>query len=117
VRTVAKLKIDTEFKGDRGVVLHLSGDIDIATAGLLDAALRALQMDGKPNVILDLAAVEFLDSTALGVLVRAHRRAAIGDGTLVIRGARAGAIRLFQLTRLDRELVIELASAELARSA
>jgi anti-sigma B factor antagonist len=111
--TVAKLKIDTEFTGHRRVVVHLTGDIDIASAGLLESALRALQMDGRPSVILDLAGVEFLDSTALGVLVRAHRRAVDTGGTLLIRGA----IRLFQLTGLDREIAAEAAYANPARSA
>jgi anti-sigma B factor antagonist len=101
------LNVDTEFVGIDGVVLHVTGELDVATSELLEAALRALQMDGWPNIVLDLSGLSFIDSTGLNVLVGAHRRAKARGGSVVIRGASHSAIRLLQLTALDRQLMIE----------
>ncbi|MEU4567893.1 STAS domain-containing protein [Micromonospora sp. NPDC023956] len=56
------------------VVLTPSGDIDVLVADVLREALAAA-LTGDRDVVLDLHRVGMLDSTALGLLVRAHREA------------------------------------------
>jgi anti-sigma B factor antagonist len=58
---------------DGAVVIQLAGELDLYNAGdvrrtLLDSAT------GDLRVVVDLAEVEFIDSTALGVLVEARAR-------------------------------------------
>jgi|KBSSwiStaDraftv2_1062776.scaffolds.fasta_scaffold1127421_2 anti-sigma B factor antagonist len=101
-----KLTIDTDFRDD-AIVLRLTGDLDFGTCGLLDAPLQTLQRDGRSDLVIDLSEVGFIDSTALSVLLQAHRRAVARGRTLLIRGAPYQALRLFQLTGTDGELTIE----------
>src|SRR5204863_3598970 len=89
-----QLNVDTEFVGADRVVLRVTGDLDLASSGLLEAPLWALQMDGRPNIVLDLSGLGFIDSTGLNVLVGAHRRAEIRGDSVVIRGASRAAVRL-----------------------
>jgi anti-sigma B factor antagonist len=56
-----------------------------------------LVSDGAAAMVLDLADVGFMDSTALGLLVSLHRR--LGD-RLVVAGARPVVQRLFEITKL-----------------
>ena len=54
--------------------LRIEGEIDVATAPQLRAALTALVDGGARRINLDLAAVRFVDSSGLGVLVGALRK-------------------------------------------
>jgi anti-sigma B factor antagonist len=72
--------------GDQAQVLTLDGDFDRSNAEQFERALDdALDADA-PQVIVDLRAVSFLDSTMLGALVRGLGAAvAHGDQVAVIR--------------------------------
>ncbi len=54
-----------------GVTIHVRGEIDLATAPLLDAALHGVDGHG---VEIDLSATTFCDGAGLRVLELAHRR-------------------------------------------
>jgi anti-anti-sigma factor len=56
---------------DDATVVTASGDIDVATGDALRAALRQAADGGAP-VLVDLSRVRAIDSTGLGLLVRAH---------------------------------------------
>jgi anti-sigma B factor antagonist len=51
------------------VVLVIKGEIDIATAPLLEQRLTEAEAWDTPSVIIDLDRVSFMDSTGLQVLV------------------------------------------------
>ena len=59
---------------------------------------------GALNVVVDLEAVSFLDSSALGALVGVFRRLRERDGQLRIVQPRTAASRIFELTGLDAVL-------------
>jgi len=73
-----------------GSTLTLSGELDLATAADLEAALAtalaALADSGQPELIVDLGATTFLDSVTIRALVRARRRAEAAGGRLRLRG-------------------------------
>jgi anti-anti-sigma factor len=71
---------------DRGVYgLILDGDIDIVTVPELRLAINAAVDDqAGSEVLLDMSAVTFLDSTGLGMLVGSYRRAARFGGSVVV---------------------------------
>jgi anti-sigma B factor antagonist len=57
--------------------------------------------EGVTRLVLDLGAVEFIDSSGLGVVVSLLKR--LGpSGNLAIANANSAVRRLFSLTRMDR---------------
>jgi anti-sigma B factor antagonist len=64
-----------------GSVLHIKGEIDLATAPQLRARLQTL----GGTVVVDLSDVAFLDSTGIGVLVAARKRLSAAGGGLTLR--------------------------------
>jgi anti-anti-sigma factor len=88
--------------GDSTTVLA-EGEIDKATAPLLRDCLTELRGD----VVLDLAALEFLDSTGLGVLIRANRNLEETGGTLRVRDPQPQVRRVLDITGLGEWLTIE----------
>jgi anti-sigma B factor antagonist len=95
-----ELGIDISTRGT-DTVLALDGDIDIHTAPRVRDRLAALQAAGSTSVVVDLAGVNFLDSSALGVLVAAHRELSGAGGTLKLAAPRAHVLKVFRITRLD----------------
>ncbi|MGH2874450.1 MAG: STAS domain-containing protein, partial [Solirubrobacteraceae bacterium] len=88
----------------------LSGELDLATAPELEHELQRLA--GKRSLVLDLCGVEFIDSTGLSVLVKAHKRATeAGRSFKLIRGG-PQAQRLLALTGLNAHLTIEVGADE-----
>ena len=89
------------------------GELDAYGAPELSEAFSQLAQD--PRVVVDLGAVSFLDSTALGVVVRSVRAIAErGDDSRVIL-PRGTARRIFEITTLDRVLpVVESRAQALA---
>jgi anti-sigma B factor antagonist len=59
---------------DGAVVVHLCGELDLYNADEIRDALAAV-VEGRPErVVVDFGHVEFIDSTALGVLIEARKR-------------------------------------------
>ncbi len=84
------------------VVLGLSGEHDVSTAGELRSELRDAHLEQR-SVVLELSFTEFVDSTVLGVIVGALRRAReAGQGfVLVVSDDPSGPVnRLLEMTGL-----------------
>jgi len=56
-------------------VLVLHGELDLASSGELAQELERLIEEKGTSVIVDLRDLEFMDSTGLSVLIKAHQRA------------------------------------------
>jgi anti-sigma B factor antagonist len=90
---------ERQLAGDTTVVT-VQGDLDLASAPDLKWALGDLQAAGARHVVIDLAKVSFIDSTALGVLVGAQR--ALDTGIrMAIACNEENVLRIFELTGLD----------------
>ena len=98
------------------VRIALSGELDSASRAVLTSALEdALRIPQLDQVVVDLRRVEFLDSTVLGVLVMADRRARrAGIRLCFVKGPRA-AHRPFELTHIDQYLTFVDAPPAAAR--
>jgi anti-sigma B factor antagonist len=59
---------------DGGVVVRLAGELDLYNAHIVRAALLEAAGAGPERLVVDLAEVTFLDSTALGVLIEARAK-------------------------------------------
>ena len=86
-------------------VLSVAGELDVATApALLEEALRLLGR-GDDRIVLDLAAVPFLDSSGINAIV-GILRSTRHRGHVAIAGPCRAVQRVFDLTSLDRLLPI-----------
>lgn len=64
--------------GDSGIGINLvscSGDLDLETVGEFTDQVLPLLVGGSPTLIIDLSGVGFMDSTGLGGLITALKRA------------------------------------------
>lgn len=94
--TIPELGVEVDAVDETTTVVRVSGEIDMATAPDLEAALRDL----PANVTVDLAGVTFLDSSGLGVLVSAVRRAEAHGHRLLVVGENETIARTLHLTGL-----------------
>jgi anti-sigma B factor antagonist len=91
-------------------VVRLAGEIDVSTVGQARAQLGDAIVDNPGAVItVDMGEVVFLDSTGIGAIVSALKRARHGDGDLRLVGVQPQVFKVFQLTGLTRALEIEAA--------
>jgi anti-sigma B factor antagonist len=106
-----------EQRDDRGVpVVAVAGEIDVATAPQLRECLHAVISEGQSTVVLDLLAVTFLDSTALGVLVGALKRCRELGGELHVVVADARIMKIFEITGLTKVFPIVDSLADVGAS-
>ena len=90
---------------DRAVVVRLQGDLDLYNAHEVRAALTEAAERTPERVVVDLAAVEFVDSTMLGVLVEG--RAGLADRRAFLLAAPGPETRrALAVSGLDRQLSV-----------
>src|SRR6516162_6475549 len=102
-----RLTIQRRNEADR-VVLTICGEIDMASGATLARELYAAERPLLRRLVLDLAALDFIDCTGIRVLLQAQERADNNGHVLVLANVPATAQRLFSLTGLDAHLVIQL---------
>jgi anti-anti-sigma factor len=85
-------------------VFALTGCLDVHAAADARLLLADAVDNGDGELILDLAALEAVDATGLGVLVGAHRRAQRAGRTLVLEDVQPTVGRILFVTKLDRVL-------------
>ena len=67
-----QLQVDVRDAPDR-VVVSLSGELDMASAPLLQTAVENAELAAKNVVVLDLQGLQFLDSTGLRVILAVRK--------------------------------------------
>jgi anti-sigma B factor antagonist len=91
--------------------LHLRGEIDAHSVTVLAPHLDPLP-GSSGDVVIDLSAVGFVDSSGLRVLVEAHQRAEAEARRLVLSGPSRPVMRLLEISGLMDYLNVERAVAE-----
>jgi len=84
------------------VVVVLAGEIDLYNAEEVRTALAETIAGGAARVVIDMAAVEFVDSTALGVLIEANSK--LRPDGLRLAAPQVSTRRTLQVSGLDRHL-------------
>ena len=87
-------------------IVSRGGEIDAHTAPRLDDELGAALATGATRVVVDLAGTSFIDSTVVGVLLRADERLNGHEGRLVLVSDDPRILRVFELTGLARRFTI-----------
>ena len=83
-------------------VVAVGGEIDVYSAPKLREKLISLVESGSYHLIIDMEAVEFLDSTGLGVLVGGLKRVRAHDGWIDLVCTQGRILRIFRITGLSR---------------
>lgn len=89
------------------VEVALVGELDPSTVPVLEEHIDRLIADGARRVVLDLAALAFIDSSGLRALIREHKALAACDGELVLRSPSETTVRLLEITDLVSVFNIE----------
>jgi anti-anti-sigma factor len=90
----------TRSTDDRGVVLALSGELDVISAPDLAEQLDALAADACPRALLELSGLTFVDSAGVSVLVKARHEAEANGRRLILRGATEQVHQVFSVLGL-----------------
>jgi anti-sigma B factor antagonist len=99
------MQIATTPGSDRYIVT-VSGEVDLATSPDLDAAVIAGLESGTNSVIIDLTDVSFMDSSGLGVIVRALKRCREAEIELDLVISNDRVLKVFGITGLDQVIPI-----------
>ncbi len=83
-------------------VLSVGGEVDVATAPRLRERLLTLVNDRSYRIVVDLTAVDFIDSTGLGVLIGALKRVRTHEGDLRLVCSEPRILKVFEITGLDQ---------------
>jgi anti-sigma B factor antagonist len=93
-------------KDSQTALIVLTGEIDLASATQIERALFDV-VSRASRIVIDLAAVEFIDSFGAATLIRAQRHARANDYSLSLRQIPPQARRLFELVGLAGAFVTD----------
>ncbi len=90
---------------DGAVVVRLGGELDLHNAGDVRDALFRIAGEDPARIVVDLSQVEFIDSTALGVLIEARTKLPNGRAFL-LASPQLDAKRALAVSGIDRHLPV-----------
>lgn len=86
--------------------LHLQGNLTAAEVPALREVVKALVAEGVTDLVVDLAGVQGIDSSGIGLLVAAHNSLTRLSGALIVINASADLLELFKAFRLDKHFSV-----------
>jgi anti-sigma B factor antagonist len=102
-----KSKVTTRELGD-AVAVDVVGKIALGeNSGQLRETIRTIMEAGKKHIVLNLAGVDFIDSSGLGELVRTHASVRSHGGQLKLANPSKHVHDLLKMTKIDRVLDVE----------
>lgn len=87
-------------KDSHSCVVRLKGEIDLSVVPDVRDAVEKVVETGCIQVVLDLEAVEYIDSTALGLIVWLNHLLEPDEGRLILAGANSDVARILELSGL-----------------
>jgi anti-anti-sigma factor len=99
----ADVVVETRTDPAGATIVSLSGELDSANAGALDASLAPLTRERSTRLIFDLSGLRFMDSAGIAVLLGVAARVA----AVQLRDPSPAVRRVIELTGLTDVLRIE----------
>ncbi|MBV9469467.1 MAG: STAS domain-containing protein [Abitibacteriaceae bacterium] len=81
-------------------IIAVAGEVELHSAAQLRAELLQACDKERPCIVIDLSGVNFMDSSGIGVIVGALKRARERGGTLSLVGPQPRVRRIFEITGL-----------------
>lgn len=94
--------IQDEGIDDRAHLVEIGGELDIASASQLKDLFALLIAGGKRELVVDLSEAEFIDSTTIGVLVRAVNQLEPLGGVMAVVCVKSELLKTFEIAALDQ---------------
>jgi anti-sigma B factor antagonist len=88
-------------------VVAVSGELDLYTAPRLREELLVALSEPLAGLIVDLSGLAFMDSTGLGLLIGAHRRATASGAALRVVCDHPVIVRILHVSGLDQVLAVD----------
>ncbi|MEV5343892.1 STAS domain-containing protein [Streptomyces sp. NPDC052676] len=85
-----------------GPVLKIIGDLDYSTAPELRAQLSVLALQPGQRLVLDLADMEFCDSSGITALIAARNHAQAAQADVALAGVPPHTLRVLSIVGLDQ---------------
>jgi len=102
---VHRLGLSTRVE-NRSVIVAVEGELDIATADDLREHIQVAIDDHGPWLILDLSALDFMDSSGLNVIINAYRTVRDTDGALALAALNERVTKVVRLVGLHRQVPV-----------
>jgi anti-sigma B factor antagonist len=97
---------------DDVAVVQVSGELDLFVAPEFRECLTGALEEGTPRIVIDLAGVTFIDSSAIGVLIAGARRSAEVRRELMIVCPAGSVARILEITGLHRVFAVYATRAD-----
>ena len=95
------LRVNVREEKGEVVILDLVGSMDISTSSRLKVAIVELLEGGKRKFLLCMNKLDYIDSTALGVIVACFKRVKEKGGIFILFSLTAPANKLIEITDLS----------------
>ncbi len=94
-----------ESEHGRFLIIHLEGEVDLSCSPKArEQILKGLK--NKRHLLVDLSAVEYIDSSGVASLVEGYQQARSQQMDFALVGVSKAAMQVLQLARLDKIFVI-----------
>ncbi len=106
------MNFETTQTKNEAVVKTNVEKLDASNAPELKAELVLLNKNGVNNIIIDLAATKYCDSSGLSAVLTANRLCKDTNGRFVLCGLQENVFKLIQIAQLDKVLSIAAGQEE-----
>jgi anti-sigma B factor antagonist len=115
----APQQLALEYRLADGIaVVQVTGEVDVASCGVLrDSLLRVVTDEGFRGLVINLAAVRFIDSTGIGVLVGVWRRVRATTSRLTLAAPAPQLRRVLDTAGLTKILPVYATEADAVHAA
>jgi anti-sigma B factor antagonist len=103
--------------GDGYAVVALRGELDLADAAVVAAELTAVAAREPGIIVVDLAGLEFIDSSGVAALARGRRQARQAGGELILAAPQQNVMRVLAVIRLAEDFSVYTTVQEAAGQA
>lgn len=90
----------------RSVIVAIEGELDIATADDLREHVQQAMDEHGPWLILDLSALDFMDSSGLNVIISTYRSVREAGGALSLAALNERVTKVVRLVGLHRQVPV-----------
>lgn len=90
----------------RSVIVAIEGELDIATADDLREHVQQAMDEHGPWLILDLSALDFMDSSGLNVIISTYRSVREAGGSLSLAALNERVTKVVRLVGLHRQVPV-----------
>lgn len=99
---------------DSATIVTLAGELDVYSAGQVRAVIADIEATGQHRIVVDLAAVENMDSTGLAVIAGAAKRNRASGGDIALVATTETIRRVLRITGVHKSIQVFATAAEAA---